>query len=233
MSYEITKSGYKVNPEITNSEDGYNYWNRKRIRASLVYQYYVYRWAEKIIIQANLSNVVDVGCGPATKLMKVFGDKNLSLIGIDQKSAIEFCQSAHSKGLFVVDDFNKPSFEINHDNKLFICCDVIEHVSRPDKLLTYLNEKMGEGCLLLISTPERDKLRGKNNLRPTNPAHIREWNSDEFGEFLLKHGFEIVERKVLYPVKFSLNIFNIIHILKQTVKMRSFFTNQAVLVRKR
>ena len=58
---------------------------------------------------------------------------------------------------------------------------------------------------LIISTPERELLRGKNNLAP-GKYHVREWNKEEFTNFLNSFKiFKILDNDILLAYKFGFN----------------------------
>lgn len=65
------------------------YWNKYRINKSASYQYDVYKFASSLV-SGKKDKVVDIGCGPATKLVKIIGKKTKNIIGLDQDSAIQF-----------------------------------------------------------------------------------------------------------------------------------------------
>lgn len=76
-----------------------------------------------------------------------------------------------------------------HD-AIVICADVIEHIKDPHKLPRQLSDISHICPFLLISTPDRDKYRGKNHNGPSpNTAHIREWLFDEFYRLLRIYNF--------------------------------------------
>jgi hypothetical protein len=56
---------------------------------------------------------------------------------------------------------------------------------------------MAPGGLLLISTPERNALRGRNCLHCPHPMHVREWTLAEFARYLASRGLEIIDHRLL------------------------------------
>lgn len=74
-------------------------------------------------------------------------------------------------------------------SKIIICSDVIEHVTDPDQLIEKL-KKLCDGYFV-ISTPERSLLYGAGSPYhlgpPANPTHIREWDFNEFRNYLNRH----------------------------------------------
>ena len=107
----------------------------------------------------------------------------------------------------MVDDFESPGLSKEIKSELVVCCDVIEHLVNPDLLLTYIKDRMDVNGIAVISTPERDRLRGKGSNSSPNKYHIREWNFKEFAQYLENRDFEIINHFVQFPLKFGLNQF--------------------------
>jgi hypothetical protein len=89
--------------------------------------------------------------------------------------------------------------------QLVICSDVIEHVVDPDVLLGYLRTCTGSGGLVILSTPERHRLRGRNCIRSPNPAHVREWSFGELRRYLEARGFRVRGHFLSLPTRIALN----------------------------
>ena len=186
---------------------GKDYWTRKRIRYSRIYQYHVYRYAAKIIQEKKLKSLIDVGCGPASKLVRINSEiPDLSITGIDQHDAINYCKKAHSFGEWYIDDFENPDAKLpERKGDLVICADVIEHVLDPDKVLEYCKYRLNDGGYILLSTPDRVRIHGENNTKPKNIDHVREWSADEFSQYLKSRGFKVVEHLHQKGVRPGLN----------------------------
>mgnify|MGYP001200743376 CR=1 FL=1 len=130
--------------------------------------------------------------------------KDISIVGVDQEKAINFCKDKHKFGEFYIDYFENPTVK-NLKADLIICADFIEHLNKPELLLNYIKQNLNEGGFILLSTLERDLLRGKSNLTPLNKFHIRELNKEELKEFLTSEGFKIIKHKLQFPVKLRRN----------------------------
>lgn len=73
-----------------------------------------------------------------------------------------------------------------------MCSDVIEHLSDPTGLLTTLGECLKYAPVAIVTTPERDLVRGMCDMGPpANPAHVREWNQVELLHLLEASSFEV------------------------------------------
>lgn len=232
MNRYFIRDDYQINPTPITSEhfsDGL-YWNQSRIKASRVYQYYVYRDAAKIAQEHDIKTLCDVGCGTGEKLRNIHeSNPNLNIVGIDQKHAIEYCLNTHGFGEWLVDDFAEPKLKICGD--MTICSDVIEHLVDPDVLISYLKRVTTPGGLILISTPDRDRLRGEACTYSPNRHHIREWNFDEFSRYLHSHHL-IPQRHYHSPaVRYSVNRFFFSEARRQIIRGKTLTYNQVALVR--
>jgi len=194
------KEGYKPNLVNRTIENGdLIYWNKTRFRDAGYYQYHVYLVAKKLAHQYSKRTMLDIGCGSAIKAVKLLKPVANRLVGIDQKNIIAFCRQQYPDGEFYADDFEHPELDLSiHKLKntfsLVICADVIEHLIDPDLLINYIRSVSQDNALLVISTPERDVIYGQGNTSPPNPAHIREWNSSEFADYLSSRGLEILQQ---------------------------------------
>lgn len=223
------KREYIPNTEnMTLEAGGRVFWDKRRIYHSSLYQWHVYDYALKLIRKYNIKNVLDVGCGPATKLMDMLSNE-AEIYAIDQPSAIEYCKATYNKGNFYADNFEEPKVCLNVQAGLIICSDVIEHMENPDTLLNYIKRFSNKETLVLFSTPNRDRLRGKNCLISKKKEHIREWNSGEFKAYLEESGFKILEQVHMPPVKTALNVLFFLHYLLQVIKVLPYNYNQVVL----
>jgi hypothetical protein len=71
---------------------------------------------------------------------------------------------------------------------------MLEHLVRPDIALALIHRLSMEGrkAPAVLSAPARERQAGADYLgEPRNPAHVREWTSDEFQTFLAAGGFTI------------------------------------------
>ena len=240
MSYDSSfglPPDYQINAEaITSEKVGDNiYWTDEVINSSRYFQYGVYKFARQLVIEKNCRSIVDIGCGPAMKAVQFFGGiPELSLTGIDQQKPIDFCNTQHSVGTWIADDFDDPSSEIPITRSDFIVCsDVIEHVVDPVKLLDYMKRLMDHQSYALISTPDRHRLLGRGARKPFNPHHVREWSFKEFAAFIDSQGFNILSHTRALGVKAGTN-----KPFRQTLmrhlrygRPKSLWTNQMVLLK--
>jgi SAM-dependent methyltransferase len=178
-----------------------DYWDAARIRMSRSYQRQVYTRARALLRERGFRSVIDVGCGPATKLVEILSPAARDVVGVDVAPAIDYCRRTHSGAAeFHVVDLERPALDLGRTFDLVVCSDVIEHLADPDPLLRFLLALVAPGGLIVLSTPEREALRGAAALTAANPEHVREWSRSELAAYLDDRGFEILEHRVLPPM---------------------------------
>lgn len=161
-----------------------------------LYQPDIYTFAEKLAKGFGVNKIVDVGCGNGDRIANI---SSVKTIGIDYGNNIQIAKNKYPANLWVEADFEK---DLNHlkfhvKNGWIICSDVIEHLINPLILLDFFSEVLPEVYGIVISTPDRDRARGKNDLGPPfNRSHTVEWTKEEFYNLLcsknlkpLLHGF--------------------------------------------
>lgn len=150
----------------------------------------------------EICSLLDIGCGPASKIPEFFSQ--CSITGIDLPEAVALARKNNPGGIFYACDLDSDAEIASVSRKiglfdLILCIDVIEHVLYPEKMLRlikkHLKPETGEAY---ISTLERDISRGYESGKTSCPhaAHVREWNEDEFTRFLTSEGFIVHECKL-------------------------------------
>lgn len=147
------------------------------------YQDLVYQTALKYFDLHQCNSVLDLGCGSGFKLVKYF-DEVENTIGVDLPATVNWLRNKYPNKTWS-SDFT----EVRTGYDVLISSDVIEHVLDPDELLDIIEKS--EPKIIVISTPNRD--RGLNQSGPpNNPHHIREWNKDEFSNYISSR-FDVIE----------------------------------------
>jgi 2-polyprenyl-6-hydroxyphenyl methylase/3-demethylubiquinone-9 3-methyltransferase len=165
------------------------------------YQRHVYIRALALAREHGFRSVIDVGCGPATKLVEILRPAVGAVVGVDVAPAIEYCRRAHAGAAeFHIVDLERPALALGRTFDLVVCSDVIEHLADPDPLLRFLPGLLAPGGLIVLSTPEREALRGAAAFSSGNPEHVREWNRAELAAYLDARGFTILEHRLLPPM---------------------------------
>lgn len=153
--------------------------------------YVLARYLGKIL---NCKYLIDIGCGMAFKLSKMY--PGFQIIGIDYGANIQRCKEIYPYGTWIEHDLDSPQSLPIQDSilkdSIIICADVIEHLVNPAFLLGNLKEMMELSAACLMSTPERDIERGINHFGPPpNRSHVREWNLYELTDLFRSLHFNI------------------------------------------
>ena len=209
---------------------GVEYWSAHRLRDSLEYQWDVYRIAREWAVATQARLVLDVGCGPATKLVGLIAPV-CPVTGVDQPSVIEWCRSRYPGIPFVAENLEAPVEPPPPGADVIVCSDVIEHMVDPDRLLAYLRAAAGADTTVLISTPCRRRLRGEGSRRPPRPEHIREWAQEEFVRYVSDRGFTVRESLLLPPVRTAFTALHLRHRVLQLMALRPFRYNHLLICR--
>lgn len=230
-TYHI-KSGYQPRTGGHSSTVHEGYWTPSRIYASGFHQYQVYRFAMDYIRSHGVRSVLDLGCGPGTKLALIHEKfPDLKYLGIDLPEGVAYCRKTYDFGEWLSVDFNVTTqVDLNSKVDLVICSDVIEHVEDPDRLLEFVRGRLSPAGRVILSTPDRDRLNGRANNTPLNAHHVREWNRSELAAYLQSAGFEIEWQGLQFPVRFWPNGIFWREIVKRMLTGKSARYNQVVLL---
>lgn len=207
-----------------------------RVRAASFNQYHVYLAARRIARQHRLRSVIDLGCGPATKTIELLKPVCERVVGIDLEGVTRLCTQRYSGVEFYTANLEDPSLDLLAANlaaqfDLIICADVIEHLAVPDVLIEYVSRVARDGAFLVMSTPERDILRGPDCMTCPKPQHVREWNEAEFSRYLVSRGLEIAEHELLPVQRFNLSRTYLKAFTRSLRWRRSFRSCQMVVCR--
>jgi SAM-dependent methyltransferase len=188
-SYAI-KAGYLINASPTIYRDTFE--NSARYQAD------VYRRAGELARNLPARSVLDIGCGLATKLIEQVAPHCDEVTGVDLEETIDICQRRYRLGRWVAGNVEDPAFELERQYDLIISADVIEHLRDPDRLLDVIRTASHDATVVVLSTPERDRRRGGDDMGPpANWAHVREWNQTEFCTYLQSRGFSVRESSIV------------------------------------
>lgn len=127
--------------------------------------------------------VLDMGCGSSFKAKK-HGLHDGHYLGVDVPETVEWLRGKYSNPNVTFETFEYFRQNIL-DTKadVVVCSDAVEHTLDP-WLMMELCYRTGAEWLVL-STPDRDALRGvEDQGPPLNHTHVREWNQQELVEFL-------------------------------------------------
>ncbi|MFH1996315.1 MAG: class I SAM-dependent methyltransferase [Candidatus Omnitrophota bacterium] len=233
MSKYCIRTDYKINTKKRPENDavGLQYTTPEKKALSGRYQRSVYEAALKIARDNHCEAILEVGCGPATNLNAFFSE-GFKIYGVDHDSAISQCQRMHRNGTYLSDDIESSIYGLKHYidfADLIICSSVFEHLKDPASALEFIKTFAHPGTFIVISTPERNALCGKNAVTPSNEFHIREWSFDEFHRFIIKAGFKIEEQKMMLPFSFGFDPMTAAYCAKRILRGLPLATTQMVV----
>jgi SAM-dependent methyltransferase len=191
--------GYTQLPAVeTNDEfsDGV-YWNKARLKDELMYQWHVYTWAQSLIRDGDIRSVLDIGCGAAGKLAQLIAPECDDVLGIDLPSAVRVASERHPSIAFDSIDIEQSGATLGRTFDLIICADVIEHLADSRVLLRFIRSACHPDTRVLLSTPDRPRLRGRSCMKSTMSGHVREWAADEFLAFLEQEEYVVHKSRLL------------------------------------
>jgi hypothetical protein len=113
-------------------------------------------------------------------------------VGVDFGGNLDHCRQAFPAETWIEADLERDAVISVDDATLrrsvVICADVIEHLVDPTSLLALLRGLTDKASAVIVTTPERDLVRGVADTGPpANSAHVREWNLEELRRLLQAH----------------------------------------------
>ena len=166
MSRFCIKEGYTERTSVPSWDDTSNQDECQKL---------IYEMAKEVLEEYNFNSVLDIGCGSGFKLVKYFN--NCKTLGIDVPRTVEYLKQRYS------DKFWTDVFEPVQGYDFVICSDVVEHFEDSNVLMEMLQKCNAK--LLVISTPDRDSRNiSEHNGPPSWEYHYREWNTQEFGQYV-------------------------------------------------
>ena len=144
----------------------------------------VYEHAANLAYSSGYQNILDVGCGSGFKLVQFF--EGFNTLGLELACNLDFLKSKYPQRNWGLSDLQAtPDFQPD----LVICADVIEHLTDPDELLSFL-VRLNAGHIVLSSidpgrsatgVPPETRATRENGLRgsffATFRIHLRWWST--------------------------------------------------------
>ena len=160
----------------------------------VVWQPETYLYVAHLARRFGCDTVLDLGCGRGLKLAGLHPE--FKIVGVDYGGNIDQCRATYPHGEWIDADLEAeiplPLSPERLARTVIVCADVIEHLRDPRSLLALLRRLMEYAPTAVLTTPERDKVRGVEHAGPPdNSHHVREWNLDELGRLLTAHGLRV------------------------------------------
>jgi 2-polyprenyl-3-methyl-5-hydroxy-6-metoxy-1,4-benzoquinol methylase len=211
------------------------------------YEYYfdtdiceIYESINPLIIDlySRENKILDIGCSVGALAEKIKSINNEAVIyGIDRSKKAGKIAPERLDKFFCLDLDSQafPKFDIKFD--LIILGDVLEHLKRPDIILTTLSDYLSENGSIIISLPNiaywrkrLELLSGRFNYTKTgvlDRTHLRFFTYDTATAMINKSGYNILEERCMTPFYQKLALLNRImkltHFCKLYKKMGSQF----------
>jgi len=163
--------------------------------SGIVHQPDVYPFAGHLARILGRQNIIDLGCGRAQKLVTL--QPEFRTVGVDHGANIRYCRQHYDQGKWIEWNLESPRpIPIRKSlirDSIVICSDVMEHLIDPVTLLRNLRHWLHDASFAVLTTPERERVRGPEDKGPpANPSHVREWSLKELEQFIESIGFNIV-----------------------------------------
>lgn len=177
------------------------YWTPSRCQMASSYQFYVYRYAADLLGKMCLPSLIDIGCGYPIKAATMLTPLCAKAVVADQPTLIDVVRRDFGNLDFLGINLEKPNLDLGEKFDVVVCADVLEHLLDPDPCMEFIARHLSSDGIAILSTPERDIIRGPNCFESRKPEHIREWNRAEFARFVETRGFRIINH-VLTPTQY-------------------------------
>jgi SAM-dependent methyltransferase len=214
-------------------EDDDAYWTPARLALSGDWQYYVYRLARELVLHSGAKNMMDVGSGPGTKVRDLIAPLGVDVVLVDQPSTRAVAERTLPGAAFVAADLSEIDLALGRRFDVIVCSDVVEHLLDPDPCVAFVREHLNVGGRAVFSTPDRERLRGRECLESPHPEHVREWSGPEFRTYLESRDY-VVEQQLWLPARRTHPLdFAAGRVLGGVLPLRRWTSCQAVVARAR
>nr|WP_281719433.1 class I SAM-dependent methyltransferase [Nitrosomonas nitrosa] len=148
---------------------------------------------EKVGISTQ--SLLDLGCG--TGFNYAYAKDKLGsakVFGVDiSETAVAYAKRIYSTDSFLQGDVCSENLDCGIGSwDRVICCEVIEHVDRPEALLETIDKHLCPSGVAFISTPNRPVFSCNYEPSPVNHTHLKEYTECEFRS-MLERRFSTVE----------------------------------------
>jgi SAM-dependent methyltransferase len=228
------KPGYRENAAPRSFDHGPDarYWTDERLALTSSYQWPVYELCRDLLRAGAARSFLDVGSGPGTKVAELIAPLCSDLVLVDQPSSRAIVARELRSARFVEADLDALDLDLGRGFDLIVCADVLEHLMRPDGCVRFIREHLNAGGRAVLSTPERDHLRGRDCMTSPHPEHVREWNAAEFRAFVERCGLVVERQLLLPPTRLAPLEFAASQLLGRTLLRRRWASCQALICRR-
>jgi hypothetical protein len=181
------RAGYFIKPGYASRAVPEYFHDTLAETQGITHQPDAYPFAAHLAAFHGCRHIIDIGCGLAHKLVELH--PRFEVIGVDFGDNLRGCRERYPFGRWIEWDLERDGLlEIDPAivaGSIVICSDVIEHLVDPSGLLSNLRALLERAPAAVLTTPERDLVRGSSHFGPPqNPSHVREWNLAELETLL-------------------------------------------------
>jgi len=132
-------------------------------------------------------SILDLGCGTGfnyTYVKNKLGSGKV--LGVDiSEASVAYARRENPTGSFMQGDVCSENLDCGTESwDTVLCCEVIEHVNRPERLLETIHRHLRTTGVAFISTPNRPVFSLDVEPSPVNHTHLKEYNLQEFRTML-------------------------------------------------
>lgn len=180
----------------TNRDAAEPYWAPWRIADSARFQHHVYARAARLARDHACRSLLDVGCGVGEKIRIHLAPIIPDITILDQPAALALATQRLPSATPIRCDLESPPRALGRAFDLILCADVLEHLLNPDGVMSLIRACSHPRTIVVLSTPERARERGRACMASNKPEHVREWARDEFARYVASRGFEILSHRL-------------------------------------
>lgn len=228
------KPGYRQRDKAVSldpPESAKGFWTPQRVETASVYQYHVYEHARDLAERFGLGSAMDVGCGYPAKFAELIAPVVKDATLVDQPSMADVIGAEFPRFGFAAADLERIDLDLGRKFDLILCVDVLEHLVNPDSCMRFIRNHLSPEGYAVLSTPERDHLRGRDCDHSPKPDHVREWNGAEFARYVASRGFSIVRQTFVSQLRLGRAEFALSRLLAPVLRTRRWSSCQMVVCR--
>lgn len=146
------------------------------------------------------ASIIDLGCGPAG-IFTIFGE-HTKITGVDP--LLDFYKSKFKSilDMYANVEFVKSTIELYTPKQTYefvFCLNAINHVKDIDRCMYQFKSCGNKSSVFIISSDihRHSFAKGFLKLIPIDMLHPKQMDNDEFEQLIIRHGFEIVEKKIM------------------------------------
>ncbi len=126
--------------------------------------------------------VLEIGCGEGIGA-SVLAEKASSVLAIDYSDeTLDFARGKYGAGDIDFKKMKVPPMDFPDSSiEAVVCFQMIEHLEKPERLISEINRVLREDGLALLATVNKDETLSEN------PYHLHEFTAGEFLDLLAKH----------------------------------------------